>query len=144
MKRMDQFMNYAGGSELELPGFVAGENITVLVKRPSLIGLAASGKIPNPLLGVAAKLFQSNLVETANDGKSFKDMAAVMNIIAKESLVEPSFKELEDAGVSLTDAQIVSLYTYAQTGVNTLKTFREIEKHSDLGQPGEGVSAPTE
>ena len=57
---IEQFKKYAGGSEVELPGFVSGENITVRLRRPSIMAMMADG-IPNPLLGVAAEVFNGGL-----------------------------------------------------------------------------------
>lgn len=49
----------AGAQEVALSGW-NGEEIRVRLKKPSLYAMAAEGRIPNPLLGVAEGLFMGN------------------------------------------------------------------------------------
>lgn len=112
-----------GVQEVELPGFIPGEPFVVKMRRPSLIKLAKEGQIPNQLLGAAAKLFQRGM-SPGNNGESFKEMGEAAYFLAKAALVEPSFEELEAAGIELTDDQLIHIYLYTQKGVQMLKGFR--------------------
>lgn len=123
---LEDFKRYGAGQEVTLPGFLPDAPITVRLRRISVMGLAQAGTIPNPLLSAAAKLFKDGLnLESTNSGEQFKDMADVMAVIAKESLQEPTYAELEAAGVALTDTQLLYIYNFSQTGVDALKSFRE-------------------
>ena len=115
---------YAEGSEVELSGFVNRETITVRLKRPSLFGLAESGKIPNPLLRVAAGLFKNGVTQTAGEGESFKDTASLVVQVAKAALVEPTYDDFAEAGLTLTDTQLLEIYHFTQTGVELMSRFR--------------------
>lgn len=128
---------YAGGSEVELPGFIAEEPFVVMLRRPSLLGMVEAGKIPNPLLSTAASLFHHGVTEAiSDDGEKMKNMAGVLTIVAKSALVSPTYDEIRAAGLELTDLQLMFIYDFVQTGVDTLKSFRaqqELEqdtKHS--------------
>ena len=114
------------GIVAELHGFYGNEGDTFIAKirRPSVMGLAASGKIPNDLLGAASKLFATGKVDES-DKSMLKHTYEVMAVIAKAVLVEPSYAELEKAGISLTDEQLVEIFQFTQVGVNALTNFRK-------------------
>ncbi len=124
---IEQFKKYAGGSEVELPGFVSGENITVRLRRPSIMAMMADG-IPNPLLGVAAEVFNGGLRSASQSADGLKSTGELMQVYARAALVEPTYEQLEQAGVQLTDDQLTAIYSYVLTGVDRLKRFREIQR----------------
>lgn len=134
--KIEDFVKMAGGSEIELPGFESGEQVTVRVKRPSLMDMAKNGRIPNPLLGTAAELFKNGVTKPISDGESFKAMSEVIMMEVKEALVEPSYEELEEAGVKLTDMQMFYIHDFVQNGVNALKMFREEQGTGAGDKPG--------
>lgn len=136
---LDQLKKYSEGSEVELPGFYGKEPITVRLKRPSLMLLVQSGEIPNPLLNTAAELFQKGVNDAVKNGDSFKYTAEALTRIAKASLIEPSYADFEKAGLSLTDAQLMYIYTFAQTGVDTFKSFRKEQEALLSAEYGETV-----
>ena len=131
------FMKYAAGMEVELPGFTAGETISVRLRRPSLMLLAAEGKIPNTLLASVEDLFEKGDKNTV----SFKERAEIFRIVAMASLVSPSWEELQNAGVNLTDLQLLYIYNFSQTGVDTLRRFREKQRTEKLSGHGKDVPA---
>lgn len=129
------FMKYAAGMEVELPGFTAGETISVRLRRPSLMLLAAEGKIPNSLLAAVEELFEKGDKNTV----SFKERAEIFRIVAMASLVSPSWEELQSAGVNLTDLQLLYIYNFSQTGVDTLRRFREKQRAEKLSHHSKDV-----
>lgn len=131
------FMKYAAGMEVELPGFTAGETISVRLRRPSLMLLAAEGKIPNSLLAAVEELFEKGDKNTV----SFKERAEIFRIVAMASLVSPSWEELQSAGVNLTDLQLLYIYNFSQTGVDTLRRFREKQRAEKLSHHSKDVPA---
>lgn len=122
---LEQLKKYSEGSEVELPGFVEREPITVKLKRPSLMMLAQDGIIPNTLLGAASDLFKNGVTSSMKDGEAFKQTSETLIKIARASLISPTYEDFEKAGLSLTDIQLIFIYNFSQTGVNSLKSFRE-------------------
>lgn len=125
---IEHMKQFAGGSEVELPGFINDEPITVILRRPSLMLLVKEGEIPNPLLGATASLFKNGYLSEMDEGESFKNLCEIMLKVAEASLVSPTFEELEAAGVTLTDQQLLYIYNFAQFGVNALSRFRQEQK----------------
>ena len=97
--------------------------------------LAQKGDIPNPLLGVASELFKNGVNKAMDNGERMKELGEVLTIVAEASMVEPSYSELEEAGINLTDQQLLYIYNYTQTGVDSLKVFRKIEKSKQDTKP---------
>lgn len=124
---IEQFRKYAGGSEVELPGFVSDETITVRLRRPSVMSMIADGKVPNPLMGIAAEMFNGGVKSIIHSADGMKNTADLLRIYARAALVEPTYEELEAAGVQLTDGQLTVIYDYVMTGVDRIKRFRELK-----------------
>ena len=120
-----ELKQYAKGSVVELPPFAEDQPFVARVKRPSLLGMVKRGKIPNSLISKTNELF-SNAQEAFNpdDDKMMSDMYDVMELIVRETLVEPTYEQIKEAGLELTDDQIMYLFNYGQQGVKALETFR--------------------
>ena len=120
-----ELKQYAQGSAVELPPFAEDQPFIARVKRPSLLGMVKSGKIPNSLISKTNELF-SNAQEAFNpdDDKMMSDMYDVMELIVRETLVEPTYEQIKEAGLELTDDQMMYLFNYGQQGVKALETFR--------------------
>ena len=123
---LSRLRSYSTGAVVELPPFSEGQPLVARVKRPSLLSLAKSGEIPNSLLTTANELFASGgRGIDRNNGDMLKDMYGVMEAIAKASLVEPSFDDIKEAGLELTDEQMMAIFSYSQEGVKALESFRK-------------------
>ena len=133
----EKLTELAQGTEIELPGFAAEETISVRLRRPSLMLLAAEGKIPNTLLASVEDLFEKGDKNTV----PFKERGEIFRIVAMASLVSPSWEELQNAGVNLTDLQLLYIYNFSQTGVDTLRRFREKQRTEKLSGHGKDVPA---
>ena len=90
-----ELKQYAKGSVVELPPFAEDQPFIARVKRPSLLGMVKSGKIPNSLISKTNELF-SNAQEAFNpdDDKMMSDMYDVMELIVRETLVEPTYEQI--------------------------------------------------
>ena len=91
--------------------------------------MAKTGKIPNNLLGSANKLFVgvSNVLNPNNSKASndaLTELFDIIEIICEECFVEPTYKDLKDNGIELTDQQKLAVFTYTQRGVKSLESFR--------------------
>lgn len=133
----EKLTELAKGTEIELPGFAAKETISVRIRRPSLMLLASEGKIPNSLLASVEELFEKGDKNTV----PFKERGEIFRIVAMASLVSPSWEELQSAGVNLTDLQLLYIYNFSQTGVDTLRRFREKQRTEKLSGHGKDVPA---
>ena len=125
----EELTKYSSGVVMELTPFSESQPFVARLKRPDLIDIVTT-EFPNELLGVAYELFNSGEQEqeNKNPGKVFKASAErkkVLEIIAKATLVEPSFEEIEKAGMKLTFVQLLEIYEYVNRGVENLKFFRE-------------------
>lgn len=105
---------------VELPGFGDGKPWWAKLRRVSLLRLAQAGKIPNGLMSAVTELYQTGVCKSAD----LSVAAEVMLLMAGEALKEPTLKQLEDAGVTLTDEQLTAIYLYTQRGVQALRPFR--------------------
>ena len=115
--------SYAGGSVIELPPFAQGQPFVARLRRPSLLMLMKNGKIPNTLLAKATQLFDGNTEEIFENDNSMSEVFDVMEILCEASFVEPTYKEIKDAGVELTDDQLMFVFNYSQQGVNAITPF---------------------
>lgn len=120
---LEQLKQMAECDVIELPRFKADIPFVVKVKRVSLLNLVRKGIIPNKLLSAAEELFYG---KSSNKGNvDMKTLTDVMFIMAENTLVEPSIKDLEEVGLELTDEQLVALFNYSQKGVEELESFRK-------------------
>lgn len=113
---------------LPLPNFKGDGYFNVKVKRASLTGLVKANKIPNPLMEIASQMFTHEVDLEKVDLTAINE---VMDIMVDSVLVEPSYDEIKDAGLELTDEQKNILFEYSQSGVRNLDYFREIEEDND-------------
>lgn len=123
---IDELREYSKGSFVKLPDFAEGQPFYAMLRRPSLLKLAESGKIPNQLLVTANKLFTCQAADqasVANEGL-LKSMFEVIEVLAEASFVSPTWEEIKDAGITLTDEQLMFIFSYTQDGVKALESFR--------------------
>lgn len=125
---IDTLKSYQAGELVQLPNFGEGQEFWARLKRPSMLALAKSGKIPNTLLDSASKLFQNGVNEKAMsqmDEGAMSKVYDVMDIILEASFVEPTYKDLQENGIELTDEQMMFVFGYSQVGVKQVESFRE-------------------
>ena len=125
---ISQLNEYAKGQLVELPSFGEGQPFFARLRRPSMLALAKSGKIPNSLLATANRMFDSSL-DIKNDNM-LKDFYMVMETILEAAFVEPTYQEIKDAGVQLSDDQMIFVFNYTQQGVRALDQFRPNGKNT--------------
>ena len=114
------------GEVVQLPPFNGDVPFVARVKQPSLVKLIAGNSFPNELLTLAHAVFEGDEKPLQKEMKTAKGLDKVyrtMEILAESALVEPTYQELKDAGIELTDLQLSSLMAYCQKGVEILKYF---------------------
>lgn len=126
---IEDLKKVAFGEVVELPSFVQGVPFYARLRRPSMLAMTKSGRIPNELLVEANKLFVNGTASVATqnqmDSEMMKGLFDVLDIICEDSFVEPKYKELKENGIQLTDEQQLFVFSYAQRGVDALKSFRK-------------------
>ena len=123
---IEQLKQYAQGEIVELPPFSPAQPFVARLKRPSLLSMAKNGKIPNELLVKTNELFMNDgTAVNASDDNMLKEIFSVIDVIAGEVFVQPTYKEIKEAGIQLTDEQMLFIFNYTQTGVKNLENFRE-------------------
>lgn len=131
---------YAQGQVVELPGFFAEEPFVVRLRRPSLLALTKSGKIPNALLSAANELFTGK--QDKSDPVDLSEIMGVLEVICESALLEPTYKDVVDAGLTLTDEQYTAIFNFSQRGIKALEPFRtKSEEHKD--SVGTGAEVPS-
>lgn len=116
---------------IQISDFSGEGTFNVEVRRPSLLTLATSGNIPNELIGDVNDLFFGKKEEKDIEMSKLKE---IYDGIVKATLVSPSFEELVENDIQLTEVQIGELYKYVVGGVKELKYFREIQNSTKTAQ----------
>lgn len=106
---------------VELPEFADGTKFIARLRRPSMLKLCKSGKIPNSLLNQATALFTDS---NASKKVNITDIYDICEIICESAFVNPSYEEIKASGIELTDEQIMAVFQYTQGGVKALENFR--------------------
>ena len=120
---LTDIVKYAGGTIVRLPDFGDGEPFIAKLKRPSMLGLVKDGKIPNSLITQATKLFKSG-AGSLEKGNTVDELYDIIEIVCREAMVKPTYDEIKNAGVTLSDNQLMAIFSYTQNGVKALESFR--------------------
>lgn len=117
--------SYSRGTLVRFPDFAEGQPFVARVRRPSMLVLAKQGKIPNTLLASANELFSKGGAGVDVDNQNMlADMYDIMEVICDAALQEPTYQQIKDAGLTLSDNQIMAIFNYTQTGIKALESFR--------------------
>ena len=120
---IEELAEYSLGEVIELPPFGPNQPFFARLRRPSLLALAKSGKIPNTLLSQANKLFFGDKKKEL-DSDAMRQTMGIIDIMCEAAFVEPKYSVLVEKGIELTDDQYMFVFNYTQQGVNALSTFR--------------------
>lgn len=132
---IDQLKLMSGGEIVKLPPFIEGQEFCAKLRRPSMLKLVKSGQIPNSLLRTANMLFSGGVNEELDrDDEFMKDLFELIDVLADAVFVEPSWQQLKDAGIELTDEQYMFIFNYTQEGVKSVEPFREEQTDNTADQ----------
>lgn len=132
---LEQLKQFSMGVEVELPPFGEGMPFVARLRRPSMLEMLRDGHIPNSLLVTADALFNGRpSVPEAQDSLHMTKVFDVLEIMCRECLSEPTYDEIQEAGIKLTDEQVMAIFNYAQAGVEALKPFRGKSEDSGTDQ----------
>lgn len=123
---LSDLQSYASGTIVRFPDFAEGQPFVARVRRPSMLVLAKSGKIPNKLLTAAGELFTKGGSGMDSDNENMLgDVYGICEVIAKATLMQPTYDDIINAGMELSDDQIMAIFNYTQNGVKALESFRK-------------------
>jgi len=122
---ISELIKYKDGQIVELPPFAEGQPFVARLRRPSLMSLVKTGKIPNSLMKQATTLFAKGGQSLSGmNANTLSDMLDIIDIIIEEAMIEPRYSELKENDIRLSDDQMMAIFTYTQQGVDYLKQFR--------------------
>ncbi len=123
---LTDLQGYASGTVVRFPDFAEGQPLVARVRRPSMLVLAKQGKIPNSLLNSAGELFSKGGAGLDSDNENMlSEMYDICHVICESCLIQPSMRDIEAAGLELSDDQIMAIFNYTQVGVKALESFRK-------------------
>lgn len=118
------------GVPVELSGWTEETPFVARLRRASLTGMIKAGRIDNPLMAAAQRLYEG---PRSRANATFEELIKVQRLVVSEALVEPSEAVLKEAGLELTEQQVEQIYTYAIRGAKALEQFRAFAegRHAD-------------
>lgn len=123
---LSDLQTYSAGTIVRFPDFAEGQPFVARVRRPSMLVLAKQGKIPNTLLTAAGELFSKGGSGMDSDNENMlSDIYGICEVIARASLIQPTYDEILSVGMELSDDQIMAIFNYTQNGVKALESFRK-------------------
>lgn len=132
-----------------IPAWDNENEIHVRLRRVTLLSIIQSGQIPNDLLGVAQKvaLKRQGTPESPikqDDPDEVSRFHQLLDEVAKQALVEPTYDEIVEHVAPLTDQQRLAIFTFATSGVKALTSFRrKTGTDASGGNGGEDVRGET-
>lgn len=138
---LSELIEASRGEVVALPSFREGFPFVARLKRPSMLMLTKFGRIPNALISSANKLFNGKGVD-GSPGNTMQDAFEVFETLCEAAFVEPTYAELKEAGVELTDEQFMAVFNYTQAGAKALAPFRR--EQADSVPPVTGAEVPGE
>lgn len=135
---LDRLAQYSQGQVVQFPDFAEGQPFVARIRRPSILALAKMGKIPNSLLNAANGLFAGKGINEKNNS-ALSDLFQILDVICEDCFIEPTYKEMKDAGVELTDEQFMFVFNYTQRGIKALENFRHQSEYTERSNDVEEV-----
>lgn len=136
---MSTLKGYTKGAIVRLPDFGPGQEFYARVRRPSILAMLKDGDIPNTLLESASDLFAEGSSSFVTNRDKTEELFEVIEKLCEATFVEPSYDDLKEAGVKLTDEQMMFVFNYTQNGVEALESFREEREDNKLDSNESGV-----
>lgn len=128
---LDQLRYYAEGVPVRLPDTAEGQPLVIAMRRPSLLDMINRGAIPNPLVNTATSLFtKGGDGIDAENPQVIKDLIQLLEVFCEASFVNPTYSQIKEAGLQLTDEQLMFVFNYIQVGNKALERFRSQPENS--------------
>lgn len=122
------------GVPVELSGWTEDAPFVARLRRASLSGMIKAGKIDNPLMAAAQRLYEG---PKSRVNVPFEELIKMQHLVVSDALVEPSEAVLKEAGLELTEQQVNEIYNYAIGGAKALERFRNLTEGRDADTHGD-------
>lgn len=104
---------------IQITGFEPNEVIEVRVRAANMVGLIASGKLPNALISTINDLFKGQTADEMEeqvmaDPQAMAMVLELMDKVCEQCLIEPKYEEVKDY---LTDQQKTDIMNAMTFGV---------------------------
>jgi len=133
------------GKLVEIPGFAPGEVFRVRLRQPNLLTLVKLNRISNPLLAQILDAERRGVKpESGVTPEQIRMKAELDDVFCEAAMVEPTYQELKECGVELTQEQMNKIVSFAQGGVAALESFRSQPRHEQGGSGGENLGGSSE
>ena len=129
-----------GAQSIESHDWDGSGLIEVRARRPGLYNMASMGFIPNPLLGAMQAMFSGSTAQI--NAVDAKKQGECLTAIARYALVEPTMAQITEAGLELTDQQLLELYQFALAGPVRYAAFRAAADGAAAANGAEVPGAP--
>lgn len=129
-----------GAQSIEIHDWDGSGLIEVRARRPGLYNMASMGFIPNPLLGAMQAMFSGSTAQI--NAVDAKKQGECLTAIARYALVEPTMAQITEAGLELTDQQLLELYQFALAGPVRYAAFRAAADGAAAANGAEVPGAP--
>nr|DAR31053.1 MAG TPA: hypothetical protein [Caudoviricetes sp.] len=129
-----------GAQSIEIHDWDGSGMIEVRARRPGLYNMASMGFIPNPLLGAMQAMFSGSTAQI--NAVDAKKQGECLTAIARYALVEPTMAQITEAGLELTDQQLLELYQFALAGPVRYAAFRAAADGAAAANGAEVPGAP--
>lgn len=137
--------SYMKGTLVKLPSFGPNQEFWARLKRPSMLDMIKNGEIPNSLLDTASSLFaEGTQILEDNSSDTVKELFDVIDKLCDATFVEPKYSDIKEAGIKLTDDQMMFVFSYTQNGVKALESFRENTEDIKRIANEQNLQLPTE
>ena len=132
---IEQLKKIKMGEVVELPSFDDGTPFIAELKKPSIIAMMAGGKFPNTLMPIVMDMFrhgkgQEVINKALDNGEDFKVLLQMLEVLARECLINPSYSQLKEIGIELNENQLSAILQYTQGGLKALENFRKQQEHN--------------
>lgn len=136
--------------EVPLPPFPDGTPFIAELRKISLMDMAKKGRIPNPLLqsvftviGFESSTEKEDSNKASKDSDSMNSLEALdfMDSVVQNSLVSPTYQQIVDCGVELSDEQVFAIFGYAIGDLELLSKFCDVPGNSEHSVNGKDVSS---
>lgn len=129
-----------GAQSIEIHDWDGSGMIEVRARRPGLYNMASMGFVPNPLLGAMQAMFSGSTAQI--NAVDAKKQGECLTAIARYALVEPTMAQITEAGLELTDQQLLELYQFALAGPVRYAAFRAAADGAAAANGAEVPGAP--
>ncbi len=141
---LEEMKLQARGQVVEIPGWSPGTTVNVRVRRVDLtVMIAAAGALPNVLAAALAERGSSGEAP-APTPEDIEKLLPVLDAVAREALVEPTYEQIVQEVAPLTLDQKVAIYDAALGEVKALQSFRGGAKLGTATSDGENLGPAPE